>query len=59
MELITVKELAVKLKTTDGNVRKMCRERKLPYSKIPGIGIRFNQSEIESFIAKKTIKQTA
>ena len=44
--LLTVAQLAELLQINPYSVYRMVRNKRIPYLKIPGVGIRFNQSEI-------------
>lgn len=54
-ELLTVKELAAKLKLSVWTLRAWCSQKYIPYFKLRG-GVRFRESEIERWL-KKNISQ--
>lgn len=54
--MITVKELAKKLGISQSTVRKMVREKKIPFNKIMS-KILFDKSTIDSWIEKNTVEE--
>lgn len=55
-ELLTVAELAHKLKVHRHSLYRLIGKRAIPYLKIPGVGIRFDSSKIERW-AKESESQ--
>ena len=55
-QLLTIKELAPILKSSEKNIYKMVSERRIPVVRIGG-SLRFSEKEIENWMAKRTIKE--
>lgn len=49
--LLTVSQLASRLAMTKHHVWRLCREGKVPHTRINGQSIRFDEGEIEAWIA--------
>ena len=56
-ELISVQELADKIKFNKLTIYRWVKERKIPFVKMPGNDIRFNKEKIENWIEARTINQ--
>lgn len=54
-KLLTTAEVAEQLRVTDGTVRKWVAAKRIPYVKL-GSAVRFEQSSIDNWINKRTIK---
>ena len=54
-ELLTVEELANKLKIHKHNPYRLCHNRSIPFLKVRGLGIRFDTCEIEKWLKTSDI----
>ena len=48
--LLTIKEAAQLLKINPFHLYRLTREKRIPFSKIPGVGIRFDLDSLEKWI---------
>lgn len=58
-ELISVEELADKIKFNKYTIYRWVKERKIPYVKMPGNDIRFNTVKIENWLENRTVNKKA
>lgn len=54
--MMTVDQLSKKLNVTPNTVRKMARERKIPFIKLGYRILRFDEIEVTKYIQSKTVK---
>jgi excisionase family DNA binding protein len=55
-ELISVQQLSEKINFAPRTIYRWINERRIPYVKMPGNGVRFDTQKIESWIENRTIK---
>ncbi len=58
MKMLNVKELAVYLRTSKGNIYNLINKNKIPYLKVSGLGIRFCLQDIENWLYEKNQSTT-
>jgi DNA binding domain, excisionase family len=56
-ELLSIKELATKMKLHERTLYRWTKARKIPYIKMPGNDIRFDKEKIENWLDLKTVPQ--
>lgn len=54
--LLNVQETARLLHIHETNLRRLISKRKIPFIKLEGIGVKFDEEELESWIAKGKVK---
>ena len=55
-QLLTVDEVASKLKYSKSGVYKLVEKSKIPHIKIPGGGVRFSMKALEAWVEKRTVR---
>lgn len=56
-ELLSVEELAGKIKFSEVTIYKWVKERKIPYVRMPGNDLRFDTKKIESWLENRTVNK--
>ena len=57
IELLTIEELAKKIKFNKFTIYRWVKAKKIPYVRMPGNDLRFDKEKIEKWIESRTINQ--
>jgi excisionase family DNA binding protein len=58
-ELLSIKELAGKMKLNERTLYRWTKDRKIPYLKMPGNDIRFDKEKIDRWLESRTVNKKA